>query len=225
MKLKFTWQYALGFVSLTGILGMTHELSHHILASFLCKCIGTITFTFASVCESCDTPYFWLIAISAPIVFNYLPMWIGFFMMCKKELSKQLFGLTLVFCAMPLLRIGVTLFETGDEATFIHQVFGNNETAFLWMKIIVLAVALPPLIKAFLILKNNYKIVWYSGILIIPALFIFYVIGIFLEGLLTEYHFLDYPILGVPILFLLVNALCCLGYYFHRKALYNSYVK
>ena len=100
----------------------------------------------ADGCRQNHPHTFWLATLAGPILFNDVPMWIGFFLMRKPDPGTKLFGVSLIFSTIPIMRIVFSL---------------------LWiMNLCIWALTLPPLILAWRTLSNRYKPMVYGLFLI-----------------------------------------------------------
>ncbi|MEP6507593.1 MAG: hypothetical protein ABJC63_05150 [Gemmatimonadales bacterium] len=214
MKIPLTWRYLLAFYCLGALMGMSHELAHHAAGFVICGDWGYKTFNFFELAKGCEEVHpnsFWLATLAGPALFNYLPLWIGVALMKKPDAGARLFGVSLVFSTVPILRI-YSAFGYGDETWMVHHFFGNNATAFWIMKVCVLALTLPPLILAWKTIHNRYKPLVYCLFFIGVPITVFYVVGIVLEGLINKQHVLSDTVWGVPYMVLLAEALATIGY-------------
>jgi len=214
MRIPLTWRYLLAFYCLGALMGMSHELAHHAAGFAICGEWGYKTFNsfvLAKGCELAHPESFWLATLVGPVLFNYLPLWIGVALMRKPEAGKQLFGVTLVFSTVPALRI-FSAFVGGDETWMVHHFRGNDPRALWIMKAFVLALILPPLVIAWQTIRNRYKPLVYLLFFIGVPLTVFYLIGIVLEGLLVKQRVLSDTLWGMPYMVLLAEVLATIGY-------------
>lgn len=131
MRIPLTWQYLLAFYCLGALMGMSHELAHHAAGFAICGDWGYKTFNsfvLAKGCEQSHPQTFWLATLVGPVLFNYVPLWIGVWLMRKTDEGAQLFGVTLVFCTVPALRI-FSAFVGGDETWMVHYFWGSDPRA------------------------------------------------------------------------------------------------
>ena len=73
----------------------------------------------AEGCKQAHPEGYWLATLVGPVLFNYLPLWIGVALMQQADAGKQLFGVTLAFSTVPALRI-FSAFVGGDETWMVH---------------------------------------------------------------------------------------------------------
>jgi hypothetical protein len=222
MKIQFTWQYLLGFFCLASVMGITHELVHHITGYLICGEWGYKTFNsfdLAKGCEEANPNTAWIATITAPILLNYVPIWIGFFKLRSHNEGERLFGFSLICSVIPIMRIVFNLMGANDEPWVVRTLFGENEIAFWLMNFVTWLLIIPPLVLAYLSIKNRFRIlIFIFFILIFPA-FVFVFVGIFLEDLIVKHQFLSDTLWGMPYLVLLAEFLSYIGYYTLKKHL------
>ncbi|MCL6257578.1 hypothetical protein M3O96_00655 [Aquiflexum sp. TKW24L] len=224
MKIKFTWQYLLCFFCLASLMGITHELVHHVTGYLICGEWGYKTFNsfdLAEGCEEANPNSVWFATIVAPILLNYVPLWIGFFMLRSQKEGNRLFGFSLIFSVIPIMRIVFNLLGANDEPYLIRTLFGDNQLAFWLMNLVTWLLIIPPLVLAYISIKNRFRILVFTGFLLIFPAFVFVFVGIFLENLIVEHHFLSDTLWGMPYLVLLAELLSYIGYYSLRKHLWT----
>lgn len=220
MKIPFTWQYLLCFFCLAALMGITHELCHHVAGYLLCGEWGYKTFNSFELAEGCaeaNPNTAWIATLVAPILFNYIPMWVGFFKLRSEKEREKLFGFSLIFSVIPVMRIVFSLMGANDEPWVIRTLFGNSALAFWLMNLVIWLLTIPPLVLAFLSIKNQYRVLIFLGFLVLFPAFVFVFVGIFLENLIVEHHFLSDTLWGMPYLVLLAELLSYIGYYSLRN--------
>src|SRR5215217_4624284 len=108
MRVTLTARYLIAFVCLAFILGIGHELAHHVAGFLICGEWGYKTFnsfTLAAGYRENHPATYWVPTLVGPLVGNYIPIWIGFARMRRSDTGSKLFGMTLVFATIPLFRI------------------------------------------------------------------------------------------------------------------------
>ncbi len=224
MKIQLTPRYLFGFFCLAAIMGISHELAHHVACFIICGDWGYKTFNSFSLCEGCEEAHpdtFWLATLAGPVLFNYIPMWIGFLKMRSGSTSNKLFGVSLVFSTIPIMRIVFSLMGANDEPYMIRLFFGDSTAAFWLMNVAIWLLTIPPLWLAWKTIHNQPKIWIYLFYLLGLPIFVFLFVGIFLENLIVKYHILSDTLWGMPYLILLAEVLAYMGYYTHKKYLYS----
>jgi hypothetical protein len=214
MKIPLTWQYLLGFFCLGALMGMSHELAHHVAGFAVCGEWGYKTFNSFVLAEGCKARHpnsYWLATVAGPLLFNYLPIWIGVVLMRKPVASTRLFGVSLVLSTVPLLRLlsGVT---GGDEQWLARLAFGDTSLTFWGTNLIVWTLTLPPLVIAWRTIRNRFKPLVFSLFFVGVPVLVFFLVGIFLEGLIVKQHVLADTLWGMPYMVLLAEVLATIGY-------------
>ena len=93
MKIPLTWRYLLAFYCLGALMGMSHELAHHAAGFAICGHWGYKTFNFFELAKGCAETHphsYWLATLAGPVLFNYLPLWIGVALMKKPDAGARL---------------------------------------------------------------------------------------------------------------------------------------
>ena len=122
-------------------------------------------------------------------------------------------GLALVFANFPINRIGFALIHANDEQYVTWAAFTHSAWGFWLTNVAIWLCAIPPLVFAYRAIANRRRLLWFLGFFILPFVFVFVFAGMFLENwLLLEKKFMATPVLGIPYLILLVEAIS-LGLY------------
>jgi hypothetical protein len=214
MRIPLTWRYLLAFYCLGALMGMSHELAHHVAGFAVCGEWGFKTFNrfdLAPGCMAAHPDSYWLATLAGPLLFNYLPLWIGVALMRRAEAGTRLFGVSLVFSTVPALRL-LSVLRWGDETVLVHHFFGDDVVARLVMQVCALALIVPPLVIAWRTITNRYKPLVFALFLLGVPLSVFYVIGIVLEELIITQHVLADTVWGIPYMVLLAEVLASIGY-------------
>jgi hypothetical protein len=215
MKIPLTWQYLLAFFCLGALMGISHELAHHVVGFAICGEWGHKTFNSFELAKGCRQAHpntFWLATLAGPVLFNYVPMWVGYFLMRKPDAGKQLFGVSLIFSTIPIMRIVFSLLGGNDEPWLVRLHLGNDPRAFWIMNLCIWALTLPPLILAWRTIHNRYKPLVYALFFIGVPVLVFFLVGILLEGLILKQHVLADTVWGIPYMVLLAEGLATIGY-------------
>jgi Na+-transporting NADH:ubiquinone oxidoreductase subunit NqrE len=102
---------------------------------------------------------------------------------------------------MPFSRILTPIFGGGDEVYALNSHWNNHTLAWIVAVVIVLALAVPPVIKVWNIIENRKKIWWLIGLIFVPFLATGIVVFGILQSLLLENGVMnEYWILGSPML-------------------------
>jgi hypothetical protein len=223
MRVQLTPKYLFAFLCLAAILGIGHELAHHVTGFLICGEWGYKTFNSFSLAPGCSQQHpstFWLATLAGPVVFNYIPIWIGFFCMRRADAGSKLFGLTLVFATIPIMRIVFSALHANDEPWVIHHLFGNSHVAFWLMNVAIWLLTVPPMILAWKTIQNRHRFVLFLFYLLALPVFVFFFVGIVLENMIVKQHILSNTLWGMPYLVLLTEALAYVGYHFTRQHLW-----
>jgi len=222
MNIPFSWQYLLAFFCLASLMGITHELVHHLAAFLICGEWGYKTFNSFVLAEGCQEAHpntVWIATIIAPVLLNYVPIWIGFFKLRSQDAGERLFGFSLIFSVIPLMRLVFNLMGANDEPYVVRTLFGDNATSFWLMNMVTWALILPPLVLAFQSIKNHFRVFTFLLFFLIVPVFVFVFVGLFLENLIIQHQFLSDTLWGMPYLVLLAEVLSYIGFYSLRKHL------
>jgi hypothetical protein len=213
--MPMTWRFLLAFFCLTAIMGISHELAHHVAGFLICGDWGYKTFNSFMLAEGCRQAHpgsFWLATLAGPVLFNYLPMWIGFHQMRQADPGKRLFGLALVFSTIPIMRIVFSLLGANDEPWLIRLHFGDSSLAFWLMNAAIWALTLPPLVLAWQTIGNRLRPAVYLLFFLGVPVLVFVLVGIVLEDLIIRHKVLADTVWGMPYMVLLAEVLACIGY-------------
>jgi hypothetical protein len=102
MRIRLTPKYLLAFMCLACILGIGHELAHHVAGFLICGEWGYRTFNsfkLAAGCQQNHPDTYWRATFVGPLIGNYIPIWIGFARMRRPGVGSKRFGATLVFAS------------------------------------------------------------------------------------------------------------------------------
>lgn len=214
MTVRLSPGYLAAFLCLTALLGVGHEITHHMAGFAVCGGWGHMSFnafTLAAGCRQAHPEIVWVVTLIAPLLCNYLPMWIGFFLMRRPDETSRLFGLTLVFAAIPIMRIGFSLLGANDEPWVVRYLFGDSRIAFWLMNLAIWLLAVPPLVMAWRTLAPRRRALMFGFYLLGMPVFVFVMVGLVLETLLVQHRMLADAIAGIPAMVLLLWALAAVG--------------
>jgi hypothetical protein len=221
MKLRLTGGYLAAFLCLTILCGTSHEFVNHFAGGLICGCWGYKTFNSFVLCEACKGNRYGFLATMAGPAFTFGLMWIGWYELRKALEKNQQFGFALIFANFPVNRIFFALIGYNDEQWVARHLFGDSRAAFWITNLLIWLVAIPPLIYAYRIIKNQWKILWFAGFFLLPFAFVILFAGLFLEDyLLLDKKFLASTVIGIPYLILLVEILSLAGFYGFKKSIY-----
>lgn len=214
MQLRITWQYLVTFAALTILCGTSHEFVHHFAAAGICGEFGLKTFNSFSLAPSCAATPVTLWATVAGPLFTFGLMWWGMFMLRHPDERRRQLGFALIFANFPINRMVFVLMGWNDEQWTAKQLVGNDPAGYWIAVILVWAACVPPLVAAYRAIGNRWRPAWFAAFFVLPFVFVLLFAGMFLENyLLLKLGFLDTPVLGIPLLILLVEILSLLVYY------------
>lgn len=224
VRVHLNWNYILAFLFLTMLCGLSHEMVHHFTAAGMCGCWGYKTFNSFELCESCGISDWNLLATAAGPIFTFLLMWIGWFKLRSSNQRSRQIGFALIFANFPINRILFAFMGFNDEQFIAVSLFGDSLLAYWATNTIVLLFSVPPLFSAYHRLQNSPKLLWFLGFLIVPFLFVFLFAGLFLENfLLLDLKILSEAFWRIPLLLLLVEVICVIGYRYTNHFLYDPH--
>lgn len=222
MKLKLTSKFVLTFLALTFLLHEAHEIVHTATGRIICGSWGQRDFNVWSLGGNCaeQNSYAVLATFSGPI-FTYLMIWVGAFLMNKKNENHKALGFSLVFANMPFTRLFGAITGGGDEVWGLNIFLQHQNLAWLIGTLMILALISYPIYKSFKIIDNESPIVWFLLFLLILGQIDTWIILIALNSLIQNEFLSDYWVLGSPILVTVWTALVTLTYLFTRKNIYE----
>lgn len=224
MRVRLTSPYLLAFFCLAAILGIGHELAHHVAGRLVCGEWGYKTFNsfrLAAGCRENHPDTSWLATLAGPLVFNYIPMWFGLIRMRRPDAGSKLFGLTLVFATIPLFRIVFSAMGANDEPWMVRTLFGDSRLAFWLMNVAIWLLTIPPLVVAWRTIENRHRVLLFLFYLLALPACVFIVVGLVLENMIVKHHILSDTLWGMPYLVLVAEALAYLGYHRTKRHLWR----
>ena len=177
MQIKPGFVPLIAFFSLVFLLHELHDWAHTMVAGGFCHCWAPRAFDSWTLCPSCvlDSRKHLLIWIVGPVI-NYVAIWAGWNLMdIENPLEKRSTGLCLLFAALPFPRILAALSGGGDETAGLRELLPASELRHhhlvsLLGLFFVLAMTLPALVRAFLMLPGwKGKLVAFPALLLIPG--------------------------------------------------------
>jgi hypothetical protein len=225
MRIQLTAKYLTAFICLAAILGIGHELAHHVAGFAICGEWGYKTFNsfrLAAGCRDRHPDSFWLATLAGPALFNYLPMWIGYAHMRRADRGSKLFGVTLVFATIPIFRIVFSLLHANDEPWIVRHLFGDDPVPFWLMNLAIWLLTVPPMVLAWATMRPRHRIALFLFYLFALPVFVFLVVGVVLENMIVKHHILSDTLWGMPYLVLLAEGVAYLGYHATRQHLWRS---
>ena len=191
---------------------------HVIVGEWICGCWGTKSFGAWTMCDHSDVSgnilaFVWL----AGPLFIYILTWVAWNILeSKKSTSSWSIGFSLLFATLPLGRILAAARGASDETNAMKEFFqkpdGSNHGFVMAAGLImVLALTLPPLLKAFKIaggIKERLLII--PMFLFLPLIVDYLVVSVGMKGLLDADIMRDESLPGTPFLVLIWGIICLL---------------
>lgn len=207
MRLQFNLSSLFAFFILVLLLHEAHESAHYFSAWLLCGCPPTRDFLIWKLCSSCTNQNLFILASFAGPLITYAFMWWGFSLLRATTSSWQkTIGFALVLGALPLPRWLAAVDRGGDEISTLRHVFTGGQTyqGVLLGGLIVLLFTVPPVWRAFKVIRNKQRILILMAFLAIPWILDRLLVEKFLNGKLVASDVLMSPVYaGIPLLVIL----------------------
>jgi len=145
-------------------------------------------------------------------------MYVGAYFLIKKSSNfiKHL-GFAMIFAQLPFQRMVSPFFKMNDEFYATSLLYGNT-TFIYWVVIITIwIICIPPLIKAYLSIKNKYRMIWFLFYLVLFPYLLWGPIFGTLEFIMVERNFLAQPIIGIGLLFIINEVITIIAYFLTKK--------
>jgi hypothetical protein len=228
MKIKFSASYIPAFLSILLLSQEGHDWAHVIAARMICGCWGIKAFDNWTVCTSClaSVKQQVLIWIAGPAA-TYLIIWLGWWMMRRKNSATQkAFGFSLVFAAIPFVRILAALAGGSDETYALRLLFqhtdgSNRHIVALSGLLFILLMTIPALLRAFLLLPGwKERLFLFPVFLILPMYIERWILGamnfLYSKGILA-----NTVLPGTPLLIVLWTIFLLIIFAITYKSLFN----
>ena len=224
IKLKITWRYIIAFYCVIMLYVSLHELVHHFVGYLVCGEWGIKTFNyFATACD--DNPISFIATYAGPI-FTFLMMYVGmYFLKDSNSNYKKHLGFAMIFAQLPLQRMLVPIFEMNDEYYATASLLGKTSTVYWSVIMVIWLICLPPLVKAYEAIGNQYKILWFLFYLVLFPYLIWGPIFGGLEYLMVEKKFLAQSFIGIGLLFIINEIVTIVAFYYTKKYIDPEYKK
>lgn len=212
MKIALTPKSTTALLFLSFIMQETHELAHTSVGRLICGCWGRRNFNLWTLCKGCgDERPLSILATYAGPAYTFLVIWTGFYLLLKSSAKLKSIGFALIVSSMPLSRIISPIFGSGDEVYALNSHWNNRPLAWIVAVVIVLALAIPPVVKIWNTIGNRRKPLWMVGLILVPFIMTGIVVfGIFQTLLLDNGILKEYWILGSPMLVTMWFMFCVL---------------
>ena len=217
VTLRITWRYCLAFYCIGMLYVSLHELAHHFAGYLICGDWGYKTFNYFST--ACDESKESLLATYVGPLFTFAVMYVGaYFLKHSASNYRKHLGFALIFAQIPLQRMICPFFYMNDEYYATATLFGPTPLVY-WMVIVVIwAICLPPLVRAYKSIENRQRLLWFLFYLVV---FPYVLVGPFflaLEYLMVNKGFLAQTYIGIGLLFI-INEIVTIVLYFMTKKL------
>lgn len=173
-KLSLPPKTLLAFLALLFVCHEVHELAHTSVAYFQCDCWGQRDFNVWQICTSCSLSVKTVWASFAGPFITYLLIWVSWSLMNKQNtVAQQSIGFVLLWANVPFARLFTVLMKGGDEGVITRSILNQSTipVAFWLLEIVVvLAMILPALIRAWGVLPPQKRTWVYTACLIVPML-------------------------------------------------------
>jgi hypothetical protein len=218
MKIKFSVAYLLSFLVLVFLVQELQDWMHVMVGEWICGCWGTKGFNAWTMCEHSEVSgnilaFVWL----AGPLFIYALTWVAWNILeSKKSTSSRSIGFSLLFATLPLGRILAAARGASDETNAMRELFqrpdASNHTFVVAAGLImVLALTIPPLIKAYEVaggLKERLLII--PLFLFLPLIIDYLFVSVGMNKLLANDVMRDESLPGTPFLVLIWGIICLL---------------
>jgi hypothetical protein len=220
MKLKLTFQFVLTFLALTFVMHEAHEIVHTSAGRLICGCWGQRDFNVWGLCEGCEINPYGILATLAGPLFTFIMIWYGTSLLDKNN-NQKVFGFSLIFANIPFGRVFNPIFGGGDEVVVVDSFINNWNFSRIIVLILIILIVAYPLLKAYRLIENRYKIGWFLMFLLLPMVFdLLIVLGV-MNTLLEKGVLSNYWILGSPVLVTMWTITVTLIYILTRKNIFK----
>ena len=202
-----------------------HEMVHIGVGRLICGCWGARDFNVWSLCTGCseNQPLWWLATLAGPLV-SFALMWLGMFWLGSEDPNKLTFGFSLIFANIPFGRISTVMMGGGDEMVVTrHFLKGeySRTSMILICSTVILCFVVPPISRAFNVLKNRWVWLYIIGFLTLPLLFLLVYVLTGLNSLLDKGFLSALWIMGTPILITIHTSIALISLLWLRKNLFS----
>jgi len=202
VKLTLTPKFILAFLALTFLMHEAHEIVHTTVGRIICGCWGERDFNVWGLCTGCpEREPLSIISTFAGPIFTFTMIWIGAFLIDDvRTVEQKTFGFSLIFANTPFARIMTASLGGGDEVWGLGYLMNDHSIAWMTGFLLVLIITIFPIVKAFKLIKNKRKLLWFLLFFLAPTFIdILVVLGI-LNTLLQQGLLSSYWILGSPMI-------------------------
>lgn len=215
IHLKITLKYCLAFYCVIMLYTSLHELVHHFVGFLICGEWGYKSFNyFTTACE--DRPDIYLSTYAGPL-FTYIMMYVGMYML-RSETSnyRKHLGFAMIFAQLPAQRLSGPLLRMNDEYYATVKIFGRPDLNYWLVSLILLAICIPPLVKAYRVIANKRRLGWFLFYFLLFPYLLWGPFFVGLEYLMVNRGFLDQTVIGIGLLFI-INEIVTIVLYLYTK--------
>jgi hypothetical protein len=207
MRLHITSKFVIAFLALNGVISELHEQAHITTGRIVHGCYGPRDFNVWQTCADGVQASPLAASVAGPL-FSYAIMWLGVWLLLRgRTMPVRSVGFSLIFAPLPFARIFTIIMGGGDEKMFLTAVLGDaaSPQAIRLLALgVVLAFCAPPIVIAWLALKQRGRGWYVAGFCVLPLVVIMAYKFKFLNGLLHDGFLATPAILGTPPLVLIV---------------------
>lgn len=224
VNLKITGRYCLALYCLTMLYTSLHELVHHFAGYLVCGDWGYKTFnSFSTACEHLPKTY---IATYAGPLFSFIMMYVGMaYLKPAHSVFKRQLGFALIFTQMPAQRMAGPILGFNDELYATSRLFGASAINQWVVTILIFAICIPPLVKAFQSIQNRNQLTWFMLYFLLLPYVLFGPPFVIMEYLMVEKQFLDQTVIEIGLLFVINEVVTILLFFRTKRYLDPLYKK
>lgn len=224
MRLVPTVRNVVALLAMSFLMQETHELAHTSVGRLICGCWGKRDFNVWRLCGDCaGEPPLTLLATFAGPAYSFSIIWLGYYLLTRTSAREKSVGLALVVSSMPFSRVLTPIFGGGDEIYGLTKLGVDHSVAWASSLALVLALAVPPVVKIYALIENRRRPLWILGLILVPFLAVGAMVFGLLQGLVLRKGLLDEDwIMGSPVIvtiWLLVSTLLLVIYGKHIATL------
>jgi hypothetical protein len=223
MRIKLSFSYIIAFLLLVLLMLELHEMVHIITGRIICGAWGTRDFNVWQLCADCEKahPLSWIATLTGPL-FSFMLMWLGMYWLYSASAWMRALGFAFIFANIPFGRISQAMMGGGDEMVVTrHLLKGTlSHTQMVWLcSAVLLALGLPPVIKAWRSMANKHAWLYLLGFLTLPLVFILSYVLTLLNSLLNSGLLAAPWLMGTPLLITLHTLLAAVLFALFYKRL------
>ncbi|TFF38194.1 hypothetical protein [Mucilaginibacter psychrotolerans] len=223
MRIKLSFSYIISFLLLVLLMLELHELVHITTGRIICGAFGTRDFNVWQLCADCEKahPLSWVATLAGP-VFSFMLMWLGMYWLYAANAKMRALGFAFIFANIPFGRISQAMMGGGDEMLvtrhLLKDILSHGQMVCL-CSAVLLALGLPPIMKAYRSITNKYTWLYLLGFLTLPLVFILSYVLTLLNSLLNDGLLATPWVMGTPLLITLHTLLAAVLFTLFYKRL------